>query len=66
MTTVQLFEYSLADVRDIFNPITFNPLGMMVFFVKSAVPHASILVYGKEYQFGKTGIITERDEVGYF
>lgn len=64
-TNVQLLEYSLADVRDVFNPTTFNPLGIMVFLVKSSLPHTSIIAYGIEYQFGKTGIITERDLVSF-
>lgn len=63
MTAVQLLEYSLSDVREIFNPTTFNPVGMMVFFAKSALPHTSIMAFGNEYQFGRTGIVTERDPV---
>lgn len=60
---VKLYEYNLADVRDIFNPSTFHPPGIMVFWIKSKIPHLTIVAFESEYQFGRTGILTERDPV---
>jgi hypothetical protein len=60
---VELYEYSLADVRDIFNPSTFHPPGIALYFLKTKIPHTTIVVFDDEYQFGKSGIITERDFV---
>jgi hypothetical protein len=62
-TIVELNEYNLADVRDIFNPSTFHPPGIVIYLIKTKIPHASITAFGNEYQFGRTGILSERDPV---